>query len=151
MKTRPSRPAVPARGQGWSLPELAVTLLVVALLAQQALTPVERAIQRGRRACATAALLELSLLQEGHRARQGHYARSLTELGRAPAPDGQLAWPDERRAWYRLRLSGKDATHEASAGYEIVAEPLGMQRGDVCGSLRIDHLGRHAAGVPDCW
>ena len=151
MKARPARPAAPARGQGWSLPELVVTLLVVALLALQALTPLERALQRGRRACAAAALLELALLQERYHARQGRYARSLVELGRTRTPDGQAAWPDEHRAWYRLRLRVRDATPDEAAGYDIVAEPVGRQRGDVCGSLRIDHLGRHQAGVPDCW
>ncbi|WP_297911437.1 type IV pilin protein [Thiomonas sp.] len=151
MKPRPPRRPTPARGQGWSLPELVVTLLVVALLALQALTPLERALQRGRRACATAVLLELALLQERYHARQGRYARSLAELGRERTPEGQPAWPDEHRAWYRLRMSVRDATPERAAGYDIVAEPVGRQRGDVCGSLRIDHLGRHQAGVPDCW
>ncbi len=137
--------------RGWSLPELMLVLLVAAMLAQQAVSPFEHALHRARRACAGAAMLELALRQEQHHARRGHYAGSLVALGWPRAQGNELAWPDERRAWYRLRMQVPGAGSAPAAGYEAVAVPVGPQRGDACGSLRIDHLGHREARVPNCW
>ncbi len=139
------------RARGWCLPELMLALLVAAVLAQQALSPFEQALHRTRRACAGAALLELALRQEQHHARQGRYAQSLVALGWPRAQGNELPWPDERRAWYRLRMRVPGAGSAPAQGYEAVAVPVGPQRGDACGSLRIDHLGRREARAPDCW
>ena len=137
--------------RGWCLPELMLALLVAAVLAQQAVSPFEHALHRTRRACAGAALLELALRQEQHLALQGHYAESLIALGWTQAQGNELPWPDERRAWYRLRMRVPGAGAASAAGFEAVAVPVGPQRGDACGSLRIDHLGRREARLPDCW
>ena len=137
--------------RGWSLPELLLAVLVATVLAQQALSPFQHALHRTRRACAGAALVELALRQEQHHARQGRYARSLDELGWPRSQGNELPWPDERRAWYRLHMRVPDAGSAAAQGYEAEAVPVGLQRGDACGSLRIDHLGRREARGPDCW
>ncbi|MBU6441642.1 MAG: hypothetical protein KGJ03_01270 [Betaproteobacteria bacterium] len=151
MKPPPGRERRRRPARGWSLPELALALLVAALLARHAVLPFEQALQRGRRASASAVLLEVSLRQERHHARQGRYAGSLAELGWPRARGPELAWPDARRPWYRLRLRAGDAAASPGTGYEAVAEPVGMQRRDACGSLRIDHLGDRGANLPGCW
>ena len=151
MKPRPGRARRRRPARGWSLPELVLALLVAALLARHAVFPFEQALQRGRRASASAALLELSLRQERHHARQGRYAASLAELGWPQAQGPELPWPDAHHPWYRLRLRADDAAASPGAGYEAVAEPVGPQRGDACGSLRVDHLGSRGASLPECW
>lgn len=151
MKPRRGRARGRGAARGWSLPELVLALLVAALLARHAVLPFEQALQRGRRASASAALLEVSLRQERHHARQGRYAGSLAELGWPRAQGADLPWPDARRPWYRLRLRAGDAAASPGMGYEAVAEPVGAQRRDACGSLRIDHLGERGASLPGCW
>lgn len=140
-----------ARHHGFSLPELVLGLLIAAVVAHGALASWQHALQRARRAAATAALLELALLQERRLAVQGRYAGSLAELGWPHANGTDAPWPDAGRACYMLRLRALPSDPTPGSGYEAFAIPVGTQRDEACGTLRIDHLGRHGAQSADCW
>ena len=151
MKRRlaPGRARRPARA--FSLPELLLGVLVAAILLACALAPLQRSLQRARRAAASAALLELALRQESHRALHGSYARTPAALGWPQYADGAAPWPSPARAWYLLRLHSSAPPGGAADDYQAVALPLPAQAGEPCGKLGIDHLGRRSAAAPDCW
>lgn len=140
-----------SRARGFSVPELLLVLLIVGIVGAAALASWPPALQRARRAAATAALLELALRQEQHLARHGQYATDTDALGWPASPDGGTAWPDTAHAWYRLRLRAGVSDARAQPGYTAVAQPLGMQALDRCGSLGIDHVGRRYAACADAW
>ncbi len=142
MSLRSARPAAP---RGWTLPELLLATLVAAIIASCALAPLRHAVQHARRVAAGAALLQLSLQQEHHRAVHGRYAADLIELGWRHA---RAACAAPAACAYELRLHG---AHADGDDYELLALPLGGQADDRCGVLRVDHLGRRGAAAPDCW
>lgn len=135
----------------FSLPELLLAVLVASILLACAVAPLQHSVQRARRAAASAALLELALRQECHRALRGSYARTPAQLGWPQYADGTAPWPSAERAWYLLQLRSSAPPGQAADDYQAVALPLAPQAGERCGSLGIDQLGRRSAASADCW
>ena len=127
--------------RGFSLPELLITLAIVAILATITVPSYSGLVAKTRRGDAMAALVQLQLAQERWRSRHPAYALDLKALGwSAPeSPDG----------YYRLRVKHADAV-----GYLLLAVPTGPQRSDRCGVFAMDSrgpvFGDDYAGVR-CW
>jgi len=126
---------------GFSLIELLTALAIVAILATVTVPSFSGLVAKSRRSDAVSALLKVQLAQERWRADHFSYAADLSDLGRTSSmsPDG----------YYRLRVTHADAT-----GFLVVAQPLGPQQGDICGTFAIDSSGPHyAQGFADqsCW
>jgi len=149
-----ARPAT-ARAAGFSLLELMLALVVVAVLWLLAMPAYRGQLMAANRALARAALLESAARQEQFRAEHRRYAAGLHDLG-FPGDtyvidrEGQPALAGTRGAIYNLRLSTGDGT------FTLFAEPLGAQAGDRrCGTLTLSSLGiRGATGGADaaeCW
>ncbi|MCM5681506.1 type IV pilin protein [Schlegelella sp. S2-27] len=139
------------RCRGFTLIELMIVVVVVAILSALAFPSYVEAVRKSRRAEAKTALLELAARQERYFTTHNAYAETPPFLGYAGSE-----FPVEVRfgttAYYRLHL---ELTSDAS-GWRAVAEPTPAQDADACGSYTIDHLGIQGVTggrlpVDACW
>ncbi len=131
------------RSAGFSLIELMITVAIVGILAMIALPSYESYVQRARRADAKTELSSLAQRLERCFSQFGTYLTGTgCSVGAGPfrSPEG----------YYVIAISNRTATT-----YTLTATPQGGQAKDgKCGSLSIDHIGRHSASgmLGDaCW
>jgi type IV pilus assembly protein PilE len=143
--TPPSRPTR-RRQRGWTLIELFIGLLVLALLAAVAVPTWLGQVRKLRRADAIAALLRLQQAQERWRTNQPSYASTLASSGLNLAtlsPGGHY-----------LLATRTDPASAASA-YQVSAVAQGAQAQDApCRYMRIDVQGgviTHQSGPDDAY
>lgn len=122
---------------GFTLIELAIVSVCIAILAATAVTSYEFATIKARRANAQSCLIEAATYLERY------YTTEMTYAG-AAIPDCSSDVTD----FYTLSFTAGPS----AAGYTVQAEPKGRQaeREKECGTMTIDQLGRK---TPDegCW
>lgn len=124
---------------GFTLVEMMVVTLLVAILAAVAFPLYQEQIRRGHRAAAQAAMLDVAARQKQFLIDRRAHATSLAELG--------LADPSVLTGRYTLTIEAPAEARPPS--FRIVATPEGPQAGDACGVLVLDQAGtREPAG---CW
>lgn len=137
--------------RGFSLIELMITLVIIAILAAVAIPGYRNYVMRTQRGDATAALLRIAAAQEKHYLQRNTYT---TNLNDAP-PDG-LGIPMTENGWYTLGVDDV-APGGLTAGYQATAtaDAGGPQGGDdACQTFTINHQSvRDSAPDPVdvCW
>jgi type IV pilus assembly protein PilE len=126
---------------GFTLLELMIALLIVAILLGLALPSYQHYVQRGQRAEAVHMLLRAAACQERVRARSGYY-------------DTSRCLDAFRSRYYSLRVVPPADT--AAPGFRLIAEPLSAGPEDACGALSLDQAGRRgitgsALNLAACW
>lgn len=137
--------------RGFTLMEVLITMVILAILAAIAIPNYAAYMQRSRRAEARAALLEAAIWMERWRTQFGRY----DDPGNAnnPPPPFAAAWPQVPRtgpARYNIAVAATPAT------YTITVTPTGVMTGDVCASLAINETGQRiftggSASQQMCW
>ena len=103
MKRHPVTTGLPHAQRGFTLIELMIAVVVVALLASIALPSFMDSIRKSRRSEAFAALMAVQQAQERWRGNHGAYASSVT----AAAADGGLGLPGVTASgYYAIALAG---------------------------------------------
>jgi type IV pilus assembly protein PilE len=137
--------------KGFTLLELAIVVLVAALLAALAMPSFSESLRRARRSDAVSALTQLQLSQERWRSDHPAYATDLAALGLTERSEQGL---------YRIAVTAADGQ-----GHVATATATGLQQDDLaCTALRleqaegrlryssVDSHGREDASVPNrCW
>ena len=120
------------RHAGFTLIELMVTIVIVAILAAIAIPMFGEQLAKSRRSEAMGGLSDLQLRQERYRANHSTYATMDQLTGSAAA----TASFNGAQANYTFSVSANDATDVL-----LTATPKGGQAGDRCGNflLRIDN------------
>jgi type IV pilus assembly protein PilE len=141
---------------GFTLIELMIAVVVVAILASIALPSYSAYVLRAQRSAAKTTLLDLASRQESFFTDRKRYATTLTALGFAgdtvyALKDGTLVDSDGSDAVYKLAIaSGATAT-----SYTLTATPIHQQLKDSrCGTLSLDSTGTRSASGSDgieCW
>jgi type IV pilus assembly protein PilE len=126
--------------RGFTLIELMITVVVIAILAAIALPSYRDTVERTRRTDARASLE--SLAQQLERCR--------TQFGRYDDAGCAIASPqDSTEGHYRVSLV------RAAASFTLTATPQGAQASDAdCATLTLNHLGQRQASGDDntrCW
>ena len=126
---------------GWSFIEIMVALAIVAVLLAIAVPSYQHYLQRGHRAEAVNALMQVAACQERIRAAAGHY--DTTRCVSQPSGNG-------------YRVTVEPAGVAASQVFEAIAAPLNPAPGDRCGALSIDQSGRRSISgatgqLGACW
>jgi type IV pilus assembly protein PilE len=122
----------PLRQLGFTLIELCIVVVIVAILAAVAIPSYQRYVKESRRQEAQQGLLTLSLLMERSFARAGSYPNTL--------PSADLP-----TAYYAFSL---DASSSVST-FKMQAAPIGSQSSDSCGTMTLNQAGQKTPA--NCW
>jgi type IV pilus assembly protein PilE len=148
------------RYRGFTLIELMITVLIVAILAAIAYPSYREQIQKARRADGQGVLLQLAMVMERIYTEEGTYKPSgswpvLGSSGSAVFPDKSPIEGDE--TYYTLSIQNR-TTPDDGSNYRLLANPANEQQDDRCGVLTLDDNGVRGiqsaqAGVTvnDCW
>ena len=131
------------RQTGFTLIELMVTIVIVAILAAIAIPMFGEQLAKSRRSEAMGVLSDLQLRQERYRSNHSTYATMDQLTGSAAATTAF----NGTQSNYTFSVSANDATDVL-----LTATPKGSQTGDRCGNflLRIDNNTNNApAGLED--
>jgi type IV pilus assembly protein PilE len=128
----------PDRVAAFTLIELMIAVVVVAILAVVSLPGYAELVRRGARADAQAFLAEVALRQQQRLAERRAYAGSLTALG--------LEAPRSVAGRYVLTMTVPAAVPPA---FTISAAPQGAQAAEGCGTLSLSSSGQRLPA--HCW
>lgn len=134
--------------RGFTLVELMIVVVIVAVLVGLALPSYRQYVMRGHRADAQAFLSDLAARQQHFLLDRRSYAVSITD----PASVNGLALtvPASVSAWYAVTLVTDNAARPP--GFVLSATPTAAQAADSCGELNLDQSGnKSAAGTGACW
>lgn len=147
--------AAGAGGRGFSLVELTVVLLVLAIVIMLALPAYQQHLRATRRSLASAALLEALIRQEQFFLQHKHYAQALSDLDypadryAIDAQGNRLAENAPQRI-YLINLATRSSTFSLSA-----TPQLGQAEDGLCGTLGLDANGtKRISGtgtLAQCW
>jgi type IV pilus assembly protein PilE len=141
MSMSPTR--IQTRARGFSLIELMITVLIIAVLAAISLPIYQNHVVKTRRAAATACLLEMGQFMERY------YTTNLTYVGAAlPASTCR----NDLAPFYTIALDGA----ATAAAYGVTATAVGTQasRDTTCGNLGLNQAGTRSVSsgsVDECW
>ena len=150
-----ARPA--GRSAGFTLIELMITLVVLAILTMIAVPIYEHQIEESRRTDARTALLELAEREERYYATNNAYTSDPADLGYGTAA-APVAWPVTiGSGYYQIEATVPDP-NLAVPSYLLTATAIGSQTADTdCQIFTVDSTGVEtsydAAGnaTTDCW
>ncbi|MEX2149174.1 MAG: type IV pilin protein [Steroidobacteraceae bacterium] len=137
---------------GFTLIEVMIALVVVAITTSLAFSTYRRHVQRGHRVEAVQALLAAAAEQEKFHLAHGQYAERLDAVIGSEPPGIPVA-STTPRGRYRLSIVSADA-----ASFQLVAERAGASGDPSCIRLSIDESGRRLASdaaardtTASCW
>jgi len=133
------------RSRGFTLIELMVVVVIVAILIGIAYPAYVDQMRKTRRSEGKAMLMEVMSAQERHYTENGSYTLNFTQLGYGNATsvmsDG---------GWYKVTASqcGSDSLKVC---VQLSAAPQGAQASDSCGTLTLDSRGNKGPSTAGCW
>lgn len=139
--------------RGFTLIELMISVVIVAILAAFAYPNYQEYVMRGRRIDAKNALLALQVAQEKRFLISNSYITSTADVSKAMNAGGLGIKTTTENGFYDISIAG-GAT---ATTYTAIASPRGAQAHDKCGKLTIDNTGTKGVilppkGIDDkCW
>lgn len=126
---------------GFSLIELMIAVVIVAILASVAFPSYKSYMLRGGRAEAQSHVMEIAARQGQYLIDNRAYATSVAALG--------LTTPSSVSSKYTIAVNAPGGTPPT---FNITATPIGSQASDTCGTLTLDNTGaKTASGTGTCW
>ncbi len=119
---------------GFTLIELMIVVVVIAILAAFAVPSWRRYVYRSHRVDGQNLLMQVAQAEERYYTNYNRYPLSATSLGFTTDP------AISEHGYYSVALS-LPAASSAGQGYLATATPIGAQVGDACGPLSIDNTG----------
>lgn len=137
--------------RGFTLMELMVTVLIIAILASLAYPVYTEQVARGRRAEVQATLMEAAQHMQRFYAAHNRYDLQLDGTTTNALPASLQASPRSGAAAYTLSISAVD-----QGSFTLTATATGVQTNDRCGNFTLTHTGARGVGaqgasVQDCW
>jgi type IV pilus assembly protein PilE len=124
---------------GFSLIEMLVVVLVIAILAAIAIPIYETQIQESRRTSAKTGLLDVASREEKYFSTNNTYTTSMTNLG-YPSSSSTLTVPNADPGYYDITITLTGAT-TANSDFKATATPINSQKTDACDIFTLTDLG----------
>lgn len=121
--------------QGFTLIELMITVVIVAILATIAVSMWGRYAYRARRADGQNLLLHIAQAEERYYTDYNKYTLTLSDLGYTTLP------VTSEHDYYQVSSLAVPAGGSTSSSYIATVKPINGQANDVCGNLSIDNAG----------
>lgn len=159
------RPAIDQQ-QGFTLIEMMITVVLIALLSAFALPAYQSYVQRANRAVAKSALITAAGLQESMLVERKCYATAVTSLGGMKeylSRDGSTSATKTNISIYQLSINNTKSGAKCPVGssdaanntYTLIATPVESQLKDkACATLSLSYTGvKSASGTSPttCW
>ncbi len=125
--------------KGFTLIEIMIALVILAILASIAITSYQRYLLRSHRTDAMKLLLDTAGAQESLYSFKYKYTGSLEELG--------LSSNKSDYGYYQLSIQ----LDNNEKSYILTAMPIGSQANDECGSFQLYSDGTRQASKEGCW
>lgn len=126
------------RSRGFTLVELAVVLIVIALITAIAIPSYRDYVLRSGRSEARTALMELSNLQEEYYSNRLAYTGTISDLNYPPMTPNNL---------YQLQVDT-----DADVHYILQATAINAQANDeACQTFELNGMGQRSATTEECW
>ena len=128
---------------GFTLIELMITVAILAIVAAVAIPSYTNYVDRGKRAEARTALLDIAARQERFYSNNRQYAANLNDLN--------IAGTQSENGYYTLSVTLPSGSNNQD--FDATAEPSGWTD-DKCGNLSIDETGAKTQSLGDralCW
>jgi len=151
MNTRTFRRNGLTGARGFTLIELIVAMVVIAILAAIAIPNYQEYVLRSRRADAQAFLLAVAARQQHFLVDRRAYSPSITD---APSAGGLgMTIPAAVANFYDVSFTPAVNNAATPPTFTVVAAPRAVQSGDRCGTLGLDQAGVRTAstGAARCW
>lgn len=131
--------------RGFTLIELMIAILIIAILAGLALPSYQESVIKSRRAEAKSALMDLQNRMERFYIDRNTYANAcITGVNTCSASNSVLGSANTENGYYRLSISNASAT-----GYTLTAAPQGAQTKDTkCQALTLTNTGTKGVAAP---
>jgi type IV pilus assembly protein PilE len=144
------------RHSGFTLIELVITMVIVAILASIAIPSYTAYILRSHRTEAKTALLDIASLEERFFTANNNYTKTPTDLGYTGAAGTAF---NVGSSYYKVLVDKADATAPTTAQpagipatYTMTATAIGSQQKDTtCATFTLDSTGAQTATSANCW
>ena len=138
------------RTRGFTLLEVMIVVVMIALLGAVALPSYQATVRKGRRAEARAALVTAAQLMERYATEHAASGYSTATISSVTGPT-VVTKPTTDNGYYQLSL-----TNLAATTFTLRATPQGAQASDSCATFTLDERGvRDVSGTTltaaDCW
>jgi type IV pilus assembly protein PilE len=127
-----------AAAGGFTLIELMIAVVVVAILASIAIPNYTDYVRRGARADAQSFLMDVALRQQQHLVDRRSYATTLAALG--------ASVPASIAGKYSVAMA---VDNSAAPAFTLTATPQGGQAAEACGTLTLNSAGNKTPA--NCW
>jgi type IV pilus assembly protein PilE len=140
--------AMRQRTRGFTLIELMITLVIVAILAGIAVPSYRNYVLRSHRIEATAALLKVAAAQEKFYLQNNTYTDNVGDVaGLGFSTDDDTDEFVTENGWYTITVTAAD-----NEGFTLTADALGDQVNDTdCTSFTLESSGKKTASTNKCW
>lgn len=132
---------------GFTLIELMIVVLIVAVLAAIAIPSYRKYVLQSHRSVAKSTLLEMASREERYYTLNNAYPSSATSLGYSTAT---ISVPDANSPYYQVSVVS------GGGSFSLKADPTGSQANDTCGTYTLNDLGvqgntGNTTSTADCW
>lgn len=134
---------------GFSLIELMIVVVIIALLAAVALPSYQNSIAKSRRTVAKTALLDLAARQEKYYSTMNQYTTDLTGTGSTGLGIPTTALKDGSNDLYTLSVVVNNTTNPPT--FTATATATGPQSSDSCGNFTVNNFGQQTPTTSGCW
>ncbi|MFK2854195.1 prepilin-type N-terminal cleavage/methylation domain-containing protein [Dyella humi] len=149
------RPAQQLRTNGFTLIELMIVVVILAILAAIAIPIYQKYVMESRRTAAKSALFDLASREEKYYSTTNQYTNSLSTLGYSSGGGGSITVPNGVAAtdYYKItvQLTGNPT---ASTNFTATAQATNSQASDSCGNFTLTDLGvqgNSGSQTTGCW